>query len=142
MESLEGHWNRFKLTDKEEKGFDIESSLFSEFAGRNNLLLIAKLFSRKKAHKEALHRTLKPIWHTRANFEVRDLGDKRFLLIFDEALDLEKVMVNGPRSFEKHLLAMQRPKEKTSLCLNTVLVTPTQHPLGEYDKARWQMYRE
>ena len=142
MESLEGHWNQFKLTNKEEEGFDIESSLFSESAGRNNLLLIAKLFSCKKVHKEALHRTLKPIWRTQASFEVRDLGDNMFLLIFDEALDLEKVMVNGPRSFEKHLLAMQRPKEKTSLCLNTILVTPTQHPLGEYDRARWQTYRE
>jgi hypothetical protein len=74
--------------------------------------LVAKFFTRRAINVEVVTRTFKPLWRTERGFSARDLGDNLMLLEFEEAADLERVLLYEPWSFDKYLVAFHRLKDE------------------------------
>ena len=60
---------------------------------------------------DSVARTFKPLWKTRHSFTIQDLGKNCLAFVFEDAMDLERVLVNKPWSFEKSLVVFQRLME-------------------------------
>jgi hypothetical protein len=57
---------------------------------------------------DAVARTFKPLWKTRQSFTVQDLGGNKVAFVFEDAMDLERVLVNEPWTYDKFLVVFQR----------------------------------
>lgn len=57
---------------------------------------------------EAVARTFKPIWRVRNGFKIQNLGDHKFLFIFDNKPNANRVLNNESCSFDKHSVVLQR----------------------------------
>ena len=80
----------------------------------NSRILVAQLFTKCHVNVEALVQTLKSMWHSIQNFEVRDLGSNTVLIIFDDDTVSMKIFTQGPWSFDKYLIGLYKPKDDES----------------------------
>jgi hypothetical protein len=60
-------------------------------------------------------RTFKPLWKTKQSFTVQDLGRNRVAFVFEDEMDLERVLVNEPWSYDKSLVVFQRLHDDEAL---------------------------
>nr|XP_023915780.1 uncharacterized protein At4g02000-like [Quercus suber] len=104
MEDLETQWARFSLKTKESSTIDLPPMVES-----HNHILVAKLFTKRRVNLEALTKTLRSMWRSVRSFEVRDLGSNTVLIIFEDETDPQKLMVQGPWTFDKYLVGLYRP---------------------------------
>uniref|UniRef100_A0A2N9EK22 CCHC-type domain-containing protein n=1 Tax=Fagus sylvatica TaxID=28930 RepID=A0A2N9EK22_FAGSY len=103
MEEIDGLWKRFSLKDQEDDKFDLSS-----MAQQDKPTLAAKFFTRRTINIEAVARTFKPLWQTKHNFSLQDVGDNMVLVEFEDRSDLERVLIGEPWSYDKYLNAFQR----------------------------------
>ena len=103
MDSIDDMWKRFSLSDKEVSNVDLEHT-----AQQSENILVAKFLTTRVLNIDSVARTFKPLWKTRRSFTVQDLGKNRVAFVFEEAMDLERVLVNEPWSFDKSLVVFQR----------------------------------
>ena len=52
--------------------------------------------------------TFRPLWRTRNDFCICDAGDNHLLFTFELESDLEKVLLQEPWSFDRHLVVLQK----------------------------------
>lgn len=71
-------------------------------------VLAGKFFTKWPVNLESVARVLKLVWKTTQNFEVGDLGDNKELFLFQNDDDADKVLLLGPLSFDKYLLALHK----------------------------------
>ena len=81
---------------------------------KNNRILVARLFTKRRVNVEALVWTLKSMWCFVQNFEVHDLGSNTVLIFFDDDATPMKILTQGPRSFDKYLIRLYKPKDDES----------------------------
>ena len=103
MEKLLGSWE--KLSRSESKG--------NKFVVRDEprvgeFLLAEKFYTKRVLNMEAIAKTFTLLWKTRKGFEIRDMGDHKVLFVFPEALDIERILLREPWTFDKHLVALKR----------------------------------
>ena len=103
MDEVDSLWQRLSLNDKEDNVFDLSSD-----AQPDKPTLAAKFYTRRVINVEAIARTFKPIWQTRKSFSIQDVGDNMVLIEFEEAADLERVLLGEPWSYDKYLIAFHR----------------------------------
>ena len=103
MDEVDSLWQRLSLNDKEDNVFDLSSD-----AQPDKPTLAAKFYTRRVINVEAIARTFKPIWQTRKSFSIQDVGDNMVLIEFEEAADLECVLLGEPWSYDKYLIAFHR----------------------------------
>lgn len=103
MHSIEDMWKHFSLFDKE--GFDVDLVHTSQ---QSENILVAKFLTTHVLNINFVARTFKPLWKTRHSFIVQDLGRNRVAFVFEDVMDLERVLVNEPWSFDKYLVVFQR----------------------------------
>jgi hypothetical protein len=103
MDEIDGLWKRFSLKDQEDEKFDLSS-----MAQQDKPTLAAKFFTRRTINVEAVARTFKPLWQTKNNFSLQDVGDNMVLVEFEDRSDLERVLIGEPWSYDKYLIAFQR----------------------------------
>ena len=103
MESLEDMWKSFSLTYKE--GFNVDL-VDTEQQPEN--ILAAKFLTPRVLNMDVVARTFKPLWKTRHGFTVQDLGSNKIAFVFEDAMDLERVIVNEPWTYDKFLVVFQR----------------------------------
>jgi hypothetical protein len=103
MDSIEDMWKRFSLSDKEVSNVDLEHT-----SQQSENILVAKFLTTRVLNIDSVARTFKPLWKTRRSFTVQDLGKNRLAFVFEDAMDLERVLVNEPWSFDKSLVVFQR----------------------------------
>ena len=56
-------------------------------------------------------RTLKALLQARNGFKIRDIGDHKVFFIFENELDVNRILMSEPWSFDKNLVALQRNNE-------------------------------
>jgi hypothetical protein len=103
MDDLDGLWKRLSLNDKEDNLFDLSSDTQPD-----KPTLAAKFYTRRVINVEAIARTFKPLWQTRKSFSIQDVGDNMVLIEFEEAADMERVLLGEPWSYDKYLIAFHR----------------------------------
>ena len=96
MDDLTGRCARLSLHKKERQTIPLSPVLEN-----NNRVLMAKLFTKRRLNVEALSRTLKSMWRFAQDFEVHDLASNTVLLLFTHEADAQKVISQGPWSFDK-----------------------------------------
>jgi hypothetical protein len=57
---------------------------------------------------ESVLRALKPLWRPVRELKARDMGDNKAMFMFRDEVDLERVLANGPWSFDRHLVILTR----------------------------------
>ena len=103
MEPIKDMWRRFSLSDKE--GFDVDLAHTTQ---QSENILVAKFLTPRVLNIDSVVRTFKPLWKTKKSFSVQDLGKNRTAFVFEDALDLERVLANEPWSFDKFLVIFER----------------------------------
>ena len=93
----------FRSLRLREINFDLSSSRDEE-----KPTLLAKFFTRRVIHVEAVSRTFKPLWRSKRGFSARDMGDNLMLFEFEELPTLERVRLTELWSYDKYLVSFQR----------------------------------
>ena len=78
-------------------------------------MLAAKFFTKRALSIEVVARTLRPLWKTKQEFRIKDLGNHLILFTFEDELDAEKIFLGAPWSFDKYLVALCRYETDQSL---------------------------
>ena len=103
MEDIDGLWKRFSLNDREDNLFDLSSEVEPV-----KPTFAAKFYTRRIINVEAIARTFKPLWQTRRSFSIQDVGDNLALIEFEDAADMERVLLGELWSYDKYLIAFHR----------------------------------
>uniref|UniRef100_A0A2N9EX83 Reverse transcriptase domain-containing protein n=1 Tax=Fagus sylvatica TaxID=28930 RepID=A0A2N9EX83_FAGSY len=109
MEEITRMCDSMSLTAKEGGRVDLSDS--QEVLGS---LLAAKFLTKRVVNLEAVMRTLKPLWRSVHGFTGRDMGSNRVLFLFTDTADMERVLANGPWSFDKYLILLKRLEDDRS----------------------------
>ena len=59
-------------------------------------VLAGKFCTKRRVSLESVTRVLKSVWRTEKNFEVSDMGDNKVFFRFEEAKDLDRVLLLSP----------------------------------------------
>ena len=110
MDSLTREWERFSLTGKEGVKIILNSSL-----AQPEFILVARFLTRRPINIEAITRTFRPLWRAEKGFVIKDLGENKASITFQDDVDLERVITNGPWSYDKFLVVLQRVEDDTPL---------------------------
>ena len=110
MDSLTREWERFYLTGKEGVKIHLNSSLTQP-----EFILVARFLTCRPINTEAITRTFRPLWRAEKGFVIKDLGDNKASITFQDNVDLEHVITNGPWSYDKFLVVLQRVEDDTPL---------------------------
>lgn len=105
MDDLASQWAQLLLKAKETSTVDLPLVMEN-----NSRVLVAKLFTKRRVNLEALKWTLRSMWRSTKDFEVRDLGFNTVLLIFEEEADTQRILAQGPWTFDKYLIGLYKPK--------------------------------
>uniref|UniRef100_A0A7N2LPN5 DUF4283 domain-containing protein n=1 Tax=Quercus lobata TaxID=97700 RepID=A0A7N2LPN5_QUELO len=110
MEELTGKWARLSLNTRECQTIPLAPGVEN-----NSKILVAKLFTKRRVSMEALSRTLKSMWRSIKDFEVRDLTSNTVLILFSDEADAVKIISQGPWSFDKYLIGLYKPSVSESV---------------------------
>ena len=64
---------------------------------------------------EAIARTFRPLWRTKSDFEVKDVGNHTVLFVFSDKTDAERVLFGEPWSYDKHLVSLRRQEQSIAV---------------------------
>ncbi len=110
MESLEGLWEKFSLSEQESQKVDLVST-----TTQPKSLLAAKFLTRRALNVESVARTFKPLWRTDHGFTIRDMNDNKLVFVFEDEADRERVMLGEPWVYDKYLVILQRIEEDEAI---------------------------
>ena len=110
MDDFTGQCARLSLHTKE-----CQTILLTHILENNNKLVVAKLFTKRRVNVKALSQTLKSMRRFAQDFEVRDLASNTVLLLFTHKADVQKVISQGPWSFDKYLIGLYQPSASESV---------------------------
>ena len=110
MDDLAQSWNRLTLSDREGPGCclldDDSSQKFS---------IAAKFLTRRAINMEVIAKTFNPLWRAKNGFKIQSFGDHKFLFIFDNKEDVDRILEGEPWTFDKHLVVMNRYEDESTL---------------------------
>ena len=110
MESLEGLWERFSLSENEGNLVDLIST-----GDQPKSYLAAKFLTRRALNAESMARTFKPLWRTDHGFTIRDMNDNTLVFVFEDEADRERVMQGEPWASDKHLVVFQQIEDDEAI---------------------------
>ena len=95
MEDITNRWNTFSLSGPESKSIPVPQER------SNNREIIAALFlTRRRINIDVVARTFRPFWKTERDFTIRDMGDNKVLFMFEDKIDVERAIQNGPWAYD------------------------------------------
>jgi hypothetical protein len=111
MDSLTSMWENLSLSELEGKKFNLEPDTTS----KQESILVARFLTCQPINLEAVARTFRPLWRTNKGFRLKDMDDNVVTIYFQDEADLERVIANGPWSYDKYFIIFQRTKEETQI---------------------------
>ena len=69
---------------------------------------MAKFFTQRVLNMEAIARTFKQLWQIKKGYEVKDMGNQVVFFVFSDSLDVDRVLLGKPWSYNKHLVSLWR----------------------------------
>ena len=66
-------------------------------------------------NNDAIAKTFIPLWRSKNGFKVRHLGDHRVLFVFDNTMEVDRVLQSETWTFDKHLVVMERYNTNSSV---------------------------
>lgn len=64
---------------------------------------------------EVVGRTFKQVWRCSDDFMIRNMNDHKVLFRFDDERDVNRILMNQPWSFDKHLVVIMSYEKDISL---------------------------
>ncbi len=110
MDSLEDLWDQFSLSEKEGKPVDLGGT---PIKAAN--MVCAKFLTQRTVNVESIANTFKPLWCTNKVFTVQDMGKNRVVFSFEDAADMERVLMSELWTFDKHLVVFRRLIDDASI---------------------------
>jgi hypothetical protein len=110
MESLEGLWEKFSLSEHESQKVDLVST-----TTQPKSFLSAKFLTRRALNVESVGRTLKSLWRTDHGFTIRDMNNNKLVFVFEDEADRERVMLGEPWAYDNYLIILQRIEEDEAI---------------------------
>ena len=110
MENLKKHWRNLSLNDREGGKLAVKKDRATQ-----EFTLVAKFLTKRVLNTEVIVQTFSPLWRAKNGFKVRDAGEHTMLFVFDNAEEVNKILVSEPWSFDRHLVILQRLESSTSL---------------------------
>ena len=108
MYELTTHYNGLSISDRERPTFDLEEDMaMLEF------IIAGKFYTRRALNMEAIASTFKPLWRSKNDFKVKNMGNHTVLFTFDNKLEVDSILSNKPWSFDKHLMVLQHNDKDT-----------------------------
>ena len=107
MESLMKHWSNLSLNDREGGGVHLRKDRsLTEF------IIAAKFLTKRALSIDAIIRTFNPLWRSKHEFEVRNVGDHIMLFVFLDKEEVDKILATEPWSFDRHIVLLQHYDKK------------------------------
>jgi hypothetical protein len=103
MDEITGRWQDLALTEKEDSLIVLNPEEAEEGS-----ILAAWFLTPRMINMESVLRALKPLWRPGSGFKARDMGNNKAMFVFQNDADAERVLINGPWSFDKHLIILSR----------------------------------
>ena len=103
MGELSRSWGKLSLSRREDSGFVLLKARKS-----NEFIIVAEFFTTRALNMDAMGRTFKQLWRYSKGFRIQNLNDHKVLLVFDDEWDVNWILISQPRSFNKHLVVVQR----------------------------------
>ena len=109
MDEITNRYARLRLSAKESAEVEIQTPEIE-----TGPILVGKFYTKRWVNLESVARVLKLAWKTKENFEVSDLGENKALFLFKMMDDLDKVLLQGPWSYDKYLLILHKLQAEES----------------------------
>ena len=141
MKDITEAWNDLPLLDREGDDMKLLEKKKKKIRSRSSLLWRSSWQS--TLNMEAVARTFKPIWRVRNGFKIQNLGDHKFLFIFDNKPNANRVLNNESCSFDKHSVVLQRYStyillQDFSLNETTLWIQVHNIPMSYMNKESWR----
>ncbi|KAK5794045.1 hypothetical protein PVK06_035237 [Gossypium arboreum] len=95
------------LDDGEEEAFSIPVDVGEQNA-MYSFCLVGCFLTASVVNFLAIRNTMANIWHPLEGVQILDLGEKRFLFKFFNEIDISRVIIGAPWTFNNHLLVFHR----------------------------------
>ena len=82
-----------------------KSETFEQGGGH---VVVAKFYTYRVLNMEVIARNFKSVWCTKRGFEVKDVGNRVVLFVFEDSVDAERIIMGEPWSYDKFLVLLQR----------------------------------
>ncbi|KAL2903855.1 hypothetical protein RDABS01_002565 [Bienertia sinuspersici] len=110
--NLEERWKALTLTEAEDDALVCEEEEVDEVSDQLVALsLVGKLLTNAPFNPEALKNTMRSLWKPTKSLVVREIEDNIFVFQFFLRADREKVLEQGPWSFDGKLLLLKEVKK-------------------------------
>ncbi|KAL4334119.1 hypothetical protein GQ457_07G004660 [Hibiscus cannabinus] len=103
---MEQDFASLNLVDGEEEPFEIHGT-DSHFED-HHLCLVSVFLTANVVHFESMKNTMADLWHPLGGITTTEIGDKCFLFLFYNEIDLSRVLQGTPWFFNKHLLLLHK----------------------------------
>ncbi|KAK9983400.1 hypothetical protein SO802_032925 [Lithocarpus litseifolius] len=110
IDDLTTNWNRLTLSNKEGPGCSLDEELSS-----SEFCIAIKFLTKRPLNIDAIAKTFTPLWRSKNGFRVRNLGDRKVLFVFDNKVEVDKVIQSEPWIFDKQLIVMERYDTNSSI---------------------------
>ena len=104
------HWRKLSLNEREGGKLEVKKD-----RANKEFTLMAKFLTKRVLNTEAIVRTFSPLWRAKNGFKIRDAGKHWMLFVFDNAEEVNKILMSEPWSFDRHLVVLQRLESATSV---------------------------
>ena len=105
-ESLEELWSRLSLTEEEQNEVVVEKEWIDEASVVGKKCLLGKILLSRAVNIEAMRNVFLKIWRLKSDLSIREVGDRLFLLHFEDELEKDRVFQKQPWSFNKSLIVL------------------------------------
>ncbi|XP_042950312.1 uncharacterized protein LOC122282425 [Carya illinoinensis] len=107
-EDLEFLYGKMSLIETEKEVVAVDDEIVQENLVRGKKCLIVQLLTTKHYNKEAFKQVLRKIWRPLQPLRLQSLGTKFLIAEFEDVKDQERILRDGPWSFDKQLVLLKK----------------------------------